>query len=134
MFSFFNGRQINLSNKIETGNSLVHGRGVFAVKDIKRGEVIETAPLILISAADKELLQTTILFGYYFLLDSKETPAAIALGYASLYNHAYTENAEYKLNLKKSQLHITACTHIGKGEEIFLNYNGRSNDNTAVHF
>ena len=38
---------------IEIKESAIHGRGVFACRKFRSGAVIETAPLILLSATDK---------------------------------------------------------------------------------
>ena len=114
--------------------SQVHGRGVFSCKKIKSGEVIETAPVILLQAGDKEFLRTTSLFSYYFLIDNADTPAALGLGNSSLYNHSYNANAVYTVCLKDTCLIIKACKEIKPGEEITLNYNGKSNDATPVYF
>ncbi len=119
---------------IAVKQSQVHGRGVFACKKIKPGDVIERAPLILLQSGDKEFLQTTSLFSFYFLIDDADTPAALGLGNSSLYNHSYNANAVYTVCLKDTCLIIKACKAIKPGEEITLNYNGKPNDTTPVYF
>jgi SET domain-containing protein len=114
--------------------SRLHGRGVFACRKFSSGAVIEMAPLILLAAADKAFLQTTSLFSYYFLIDDAETPAALGLGYSSVYNHSYAANASYTISLTNACLTIKACRVIKPGEEITLNYNGSPDDTTAVFF
>ncbi len=57
--------------------SPLHGLGVFAEKSFNKEETIEKAPVILLQAADKELLQSTRLYQYYFVVDSLKTPAAL---------------------------------------------------------
>lgn len=134
MLRFFKPGKIYQPAGIEIKPSSLHGRGVFASKKITRGAVIETAPLILLSADDKDFLQTTCLFSYYFLIDNKTTPAALGLGYSSVYNHSYTANAVYTISLKQTALIIKACKTILPGDEILLNYNGTPNDATPVYF
>lgn len=114
--------------------SSIHGQGIFACQKFTSGAVIETAPLILLSAADKAFLQSTSLFSYYFLIDSAATPAALGLGCSSIYNHSYAANALYSISLKDAALIIKACKPIKPGEEITLNYNGSPDDATPVHF
>lgn len=134
MWHLFCKYKIYQPNGIEIKQSAIHGRGVFACKKFTSGAVIETAPLILLAAADKDFLQTTSLFNYYFLIDSAATPAALGLGYSSLYNHAAVANAAYTISLQKKALIIKACKTILPGNEITLNYNGKLNDATPVYF
>ncbi|MBI3138596.1 MAG: SET domain-containing protein-lysine N-methyltransferase [Sphingobacteriales bacterium] len=127
-------KKITRPEGIEIKESPLHGMGVFACKSFKPGAVIETAPVILLTEADKKLLQPTRLFGYYFLLNHKKTPAALGLGFSSLYNHSYKANAVYTVSYKRSCLLIRACRAIQPGEEITLNYNGLPLDPAPVYF
>ena len=114
--------------------SPLHGRGVFACTSFKTGAVIETAPVIIMEQTDKDFLQATTLFNYYFVIGDKKFPVALGLGYSSLYNHAYNANAAYSISLKDETITIKACKAISAGEEITLNYNGSPNDATPVYF
>ncbi len=134
MFIFFTQNKIYQPGGISIQQSNIHGRGVFACRKFKSGTVIETAPLILLSATDKAFLQGTSLFSYYFLIENADTPAALGLGYSSVYNHSYDPNAEYTINLKNATLVIKACKTIFPNHEITLNYNGSVNDTTPVYF
>ncbi|MBI1343681.1 MAG: SET domain-containing protein-lysine N-methyltransferase [Terrimonas sp.] len=119
---------------IQIKQSSLHGQGVFAKKDFLPGQVIETSPVILLKKEERELLQGTVLFSYYFLIDKTVTPLAIGLGYSSLYNHAGYANAVYSVSLKKELITINAFKHIKTGEEITLNYNGHPEDESPVYF
>lgn len=134
MLRFFNTNKIYQPAGIEVRPSNLHGRGVFACKKFTSGAVIETAPLILLSATDKAFLQTTSLFSYYFLIADKTTPAALGLGYSAVYNHSYAANAVYTILIKDATLIIKACKTILPGNEITMNYNGTPNDATPVYF
>lgn len=134
MLSFLKRNKIYQPAGVTVKQSSIHGRGVFACKKFTSGAVIETAPLILLSAADKSFLQATSLFSYYFLIDNAGTPAALGLGYSSVYNHSYTANAVYTISLKDATLIISAYNTILPGHEITLNYNGTPNDATTVYF
>lgn len=114
--------------------SPLHGCGVFANKTFIPGAVIEIAPAVIMEQANKDLLQATTLFNYYFVIGNKNFPVAFGLGYASLYNHAYKANAVYSISLKDATITIKACKKITAGEEITLNYNGSPNDATPVYF
>lgn len=134
MLQLFSQHKIFQPAGIEIRQSPIHGRGVFACRKFTSGAVIETAPLILLAAADKIFLQNTSLFSYYFLIDDAATPAALGLGYSSIYNHSYTANAVYSISLKNTVLIIKACKTILPGDEITLNYNGKPDDASPVYF
>ena len=80
---------------IELKQSDIHGLGVFARQKFKKGELIEKSPVILLNKMERELLQLTSLFSYYFLLKNYKTPAALGLGLSSMYNHSYNANGKF---------------------------------------
>ncbi len=96
------------------------GRGVYTSAAIPPGSLIELAPVILLSAADRERIHHTHLHDYYFQWAGDG--AAIALGYGSLYNHADLANAEFELDYDRQAIRFTALRHIQGGEEITTNY------------
>jgi len=111
--------QIFQNTGIFVGSSSVHGRGVFAARSFKEGDIIEIAPLITITR-NTEAVQHTELRHYVFAGYDDNT-TVIALGYASLYNHSDKENAEFEtLN---DVVIVTAMRNIKKGDEIFVDYN-----------
>lgn len=130
----FKNQVIHLPVGIAIQQSILHGNGVFARKQFSAGNVIEIAPVILMDQTDKEFLQSTILFNYYFLLSDKSKPVALGLGYTSLYNHSYNANASYTISLKNASIKIKAFKAISAGDEITLNYNGKPDDTTPVYF
>ena len=119
---------------IEVKQSAIHGRGVFARQKIRKGELIEKSPIILLDKTERELLQLTSLFGYYFVLKNDKTPAALGLGLSSLYNHSYNANAFYAINIKKAIIIFKSVADINAGEEITINYNGSPFDQSPVYF
>jgi uncharacterized protein len=62
-----------------SAGQFIHGRGIFASQRFEKGQTIEKAPLIFLTAQEREWLQTTSLFQYYFLVGDAATPAAIGL-------------------------------------------------------
>lgn len=116
------------------GQSLIHGQGVFCNKEIGKGELIEVAPLLTGSAYEYELLNQTNLHDYYFLIENKDTPVAIGLGFASWYNHACPANTKYRINLKKRTIEIKAIKDILIHTEITINYHGRPDDHSEIIF
>ena len=134
MFPFFTHTKIDQSSAVAIKPSNLHGNGVFAQQLFKPGTLIETAPVILMEQTDKDFLQTTMLYSYYFVVGDKKFPVALGLGYSSLYNHSYNANAVYSISLKNASIKIRAFKTIKPGEEITLNYNGSPNDVTPVYF
>ena len=116
--------------KIKVKSSPISGRGVFATKTLRKNEIIEIAPLLVVDSKDFSRIEKTSLNDYWF--DYGMEQRAFALGYASLYNHSYEPNAVYFLS--DNLIKITAIKPIKKGEEIFVNYNGNHDDTTPVWF
>jgi SET domain-containing protein len=112
------------------------GRGVFAVSRLVSGEIIETAPIILIPASEWPHIEPTVLalYIYNFGPTADEEHAAIALGYGSLYNHSYTPNAKYTKNWDEQVICFVAVRDIEPGEEITINYNGSPENQTPIWF
>jgi uncharacterized protein len=99
------------------------GRGVFAMRRFEPGETIEVCPVIALSEADARKLDDTGLYDYYFGWGKDGRQAAIALGYGSLYNHAFTPNAEHRKNAASDTISVVALREIPAGEEILIRYN-----------
>ena len=102
-----------LLNKIIIKKSLRHGWGVFAEKNIKKGEKIEQCYFILSKGQDNSLED------FYFAVERKY---AILLGFGSIYNHSDDPNANYSINITKRIATIKAQKNIKKGEEILISY------------
>lgn len=96
------------------------GNGVFTGQAIKKGSIIELAPVIILSAEDRAIIHETHLHDYYFRWDGDR--AAIALGLGSLYNHDETPNADFTLDYEFQQIRFTSLRNIVAGEEIKTNY------------
>jgi len=119
---------------IEVKQSGIHGLGIFATKKFKKGELIEKSPVVLLDKKERELLQLTSLFSYYFVLNNDKTPAALGLGLSSFYNHSYNANAFYDINTKKAVIVFKSVSDINAGDEITINYNGSPFDPSPVYF
>ena len=120
------------SDAVEVKRIKGKGRGVFARRPIRRGEVIERVPVLVLPIAEvRNASQWTGLAGYCFLWGRDRV--ALALGYGSLYNHSYRPNARYDDSAGQTKV-FTALRDIAPGEEITVNYNGEPEDATAVGF
>jgi len=108
---------------ISTGPTAGRGRGVFATRRIARGQIIEEAPVIVISAAEMKPMLKTSLRDYYFVWGKKRNQGALALGLCSLCNHTVHPNAEFVLEPDYLMIRLFALNVIRAGEEVTINYN-----------
>lgn len=107
------------------------GRGVFALKSFKTGEVIEICPTLRMTPTERKLCSKTIL-DYYMYPWKSTRSASLVLGYGSIYNHSFDPNADWKQNFKTKTMVYRAIKPINKGEEITVNYNGEPDDTTPI--
>ncbi len=110
------------------------GFGVFTKEALPAGVLLETSPVIVMSGADRLLLDQTLLHDYIFEWGTDQKSCALALGYLSLYNHSYSSNCEYEMDFKKSIMHIKTVHAVKRGAELFINYNGDWNNEKKVWF
>jgi len=111
------------------------GRGVFCRSALPEDEIIEVAPVIVMSEEDRKLLDKTLLHDYIF--EWKPAGAdmcCMALGYVPIFNHSYQSNCEYFMNYDEETIFIKTVRPIEEGEELTINYNGDWNDETKVWF
>ena len=101
---------------MEVRPSLVHGRGMFAKRNIPQGHLIEVAPIIKIDR-ERDITAESTIRNYDIKCDDGH---AIMLGYGSIYNHSDDNNAFWLF--MGDQLHVIAKKPIEKNEEIFVNY------------
>jgi uncharacterized protein len=118
----------------------VKGRGVFCTKDIRKGEILEASPTLIMSEAETDLAQKTILRDYIFTLGkisakmkkimkiSKiEDGCCLIMGVATFCNHDEQPNAEIQWEeidgtvyhtlraLKAIKKNTEICTSYGEG-------------------
>lgn len=110
------------------------GRGVFTKEAIPAGTQIEVSPVLVLSGNDTSIVDKTKLHNYIFLWGVRETRSCIALGFCSIYNHAYEPNCEYEMDFDAETMAIKTRRDIKKGEELSINYNGDIEDKSPVWF
>ena len=110
------------------------GRGVFTSEIILRDSIIEVAPVIVMPAVDRLLLDKTLLHDYIFEWGTDKTLCCMALGLVPIYNHSYDSNCEYFMDYTNKIIMLKTVKNIEKGEEVFINYNGDFNDKTLLWF
>ncbi len=124
---------LKLASKVYVGSSQIlgSGRGVFASSNIKKNEIIEASPILILEFSDFIDTKWNLLFEYYFWMDDY---VALALGYGSLYNHSKDPNCKYKLNRKEKTITFTAIKDIAKDSEILFNYKGSNTSKAPLWF
>ncbi len=110
------------------------GRGVFTSENIEAGAIVEISPVIVMSKQERKLLDQTLLHDYIFEWGIKKDQCCMALGYVPVYNHSYRSNCEYEMDFEKCSISVKTVRHIKAGEELFINYNGRWDDDQPVWF
>lgn len=110
------------------------GRGVYTMESLEKDTLIEVAPVIVMSAGDRKLLDQTLLHDYIFEWGPQNTECCMALGYVPIYNHSYHSNCEYEMSFEERTISIKTVRFIKAGEELFINYNGEWNDRKPVWF
>ena len=110
------------------------GRGVFTSKKIPAYTIIEIAPVIVMEAEERTLLDKTLLHDYIFEWGADKNQCCMALGWIPVYNHSYESNCEYEMNFGNQTISIKTIRPIAADEEIFINYNGDWNNKKAIWF
>lgn len=110
------------------------GRGVFTNENIPVDTVIEIAPVIVMSGAERILLDQTLLHDYIFEWGEDRSQCAMALGWIPIYNHHVPANAEYFMEFEEAIIYIKTVREIEAGEELFINYQGDFDNAEAIWF
>jgi uncharacterized protein len=118
-------------HQVEVKRTANKGRGVFALRDFKEGEIVENCPVINITPSERKRVEKTI-FNYYIYPWRSTRSGSLVLGYGSIYNHSFDPNADWKQNFKTQSMVYRALKPIKKGEEILINYNGEPDDASPI--
>ncbi|MFA5592205.1 MAG: SET domain-containing protein-lysine N-methyltransferase [Micavibrio sp.] len=100
------------------------GRGVFALRDFAKGEVIEIAPVIPVSK-ESVVQNGNAPDGYLLEWDGnyEDEEFCMPLGYIMMYNHAAEPNILLDQDFDKYTMTVTALHDVKAGEELCWNYN-----------
>lgn len=98
------------------------GRGVFTRKDIRKGEIVEVAPVIPISKAHVPDGEPPDMYVLDWDEDVPGREYAMALGYIMLYNHSENPNIELESDLRTKTITAVAMRGIEAGEELTWDY------------
>ena len=110
------------------------GRGVRAGRPFASGEVIERAPVVVLSAREWQLVEQTVLGRFTFEWDDAKGSVAIALSHGSLFNHSYAPNVASDKDVRGRCIVFSAARDIAVGEELTINYNGDLDSQEPVGF
>ncbi len=117
------------------------GRGVFALRDIPAGTLIERVPVLLIprnqvfSPEPDGPSPSPHISWYVFdwTGHTKRDYVALALGYGSIYNHADDPNGAWEAE-PPDTLVFRATREIPAGHEVFISYLGKGDDPHPLGF
>ena len=104
---------------VSIGASTVSGRGVFALKKIRDGDIIERCPALEVT--DKDIGGELLNYVFY---GSNEAARLVVMGNGMLFNHSSTPNVAYYREETElgPELVLYALRNIRKGEELFYSY------------
>ncbi len=95
------------------------GRGVFAGRAYRKGEVIEVCPVIRVTPGADGTADGGL---EYYVFQWDKGALAVALGYGSLYNHSPEANAKFTPRHARNDIVFKATRDISVGEQIFIDY------------
>lgn len=108
------GYNANKKPLIEVRKSKIHSKGVFANYDIKKGELVEKAPYIVIK--DKNAVKDYV---YFY---TKNNTICLVFGYGSIYNHSNNHNVDFYVDPNNHYFEYYANKDIKKGDELLVTY------------
>ena len=106
------------------------GRGVYATRKFKYGEMVESCPVLIVPKEQASHLTENVLWKYLFPWNNYGTTRedrAVAMGYGMLYNHHHEPNTMYKFNDNPQlpSIDFYAQKEINAGDEITIYYADR---------
>jgi SET domain-containing protein len=110
------------------------GRGVVARHALRKGDVIDRNPVVVLPPEQVAAIELTVLDDYVFIWGERRDHVAMVLGAISLVSHDYSPNAVYERHLELEELWLVAFRDIAAGEEITINYSGSPTSRIPVWF
>ena len=120
------------TDALSVAPSPIHGLGVFSRRTLQPGDLVECCPVVVCPAVDEAVLEGTALRGLYFHWE--DDSIAVALGYGSLYNHAWRANARYETDFEGGVIRFFAVRPIPAGGEVTVNYTGEPDGTGPLWF
>ena len=118
-YLFMEDKNNPYTDKISIKKSLIpnSGRGVFANKDFKKGEIIEVCPLI---TDYKKNFENSKIKDYTFNSKFIKDQEVIVFGMCSMYNHSNKFNVYHTQD--PENMIYAASRDIKNGEELYVSY------------
>jgi len=116
-----------VQDNIIVGESKIHGRGVFATKNINEGDLIERCPMLKLDFPSKYHCDLKVL-DYAFARPSEANwqdhgwDLYIMMGYGMMYNHQDIPNASISFDYDQNIAEIQASRDIKPDTEICISY------------
>lgn len=105
---------------IEVKDTRKLGRGLFATRNIRKGEVVERSPVIVLESSLVPV-KSSLLNVYMF--EWQRNTSSLALGLGSLFNHsAKRANITYNPVYQRKEIIFVATRDIKRGHQLFINY------------
>ena len=99
------------------------GRGVICTNPIKKGELIERLPLIILSPEEGDFIKNkSPILKFYALELTSINRHVLHLGYGMIYNHSANPNAELVYTVPNDYIDFVALKEIEIDEEIVYDY------------
>jgi hypothetical protein len=92
------------------------GRGVFALRDFREGEIVEICPTVVVADEDVEGVAR-----HYVFSARQPGKLLLVLGYGMLYNHSAEPNLFHRSG-GRLLIEFVALRDIAAGEELTHNY------------
>ena len=143
-------KELFLSPNLQVRASDIEGRGVFSSVDIKRGEKIEEAHIILLNnnkweECDKELSRYVLPWIELRedwkdfcdknggILQAHATRPLVVLGFGMIYNHSDDNNIEYFIDKHQFLCSYKANRDIPANTELTINYGDQYFSNGEIN-
>jgi len=108
------------------------GRGVFAEREIRAGEVVDICPVLILSPDEnRAYIEKTSLYHYTYNWPASQadgrqiTTQAIVFGLGSMFNHSMNQNVGWERNVEQQIITYKALRDIPLGEELCISYGSR---------
>ncbi|EJT98675.1 protein methyltransferase, partial [Dacryopinax primogenitus] len=106
------------------------GRGLYAIRPIAQGTVVEISPVLLFTPEEWEAHgRHTVLDHYTFIwrIPGETRPfMALALGLGSIFNHSSRPNVSFYRNIDAQTIEYTTTRDVSTGEELCISYGDSS--------
>jgi hypothetical protein len=112
---------------IKVARSYLHGQGCFATRDVRPGDAVASARLLVFPPEEMAALYSTHLRNYLFYLKDGPTEdgpyyTALAMGPISFCNHSADANCDYRLDEQAAEITLIARRELRENEEITIDY------------